>query len=449
MALAAQTATHPNWGRWPQVANDFTAMMESPNFMPYDARGAAPAPDMHRQMQPQYVVGAPYTAGPMNTIAAPQYQQPAFAYVPYQSPPPTTPVGSPFRAEYQDRSMHGEPPMMAFKRDLLASPASTRRGSAVSIRSTGTNPGANAKNITYNETIDPADRVNFETDVDELMKAIQTQAEKEAVTQGPTPVSTPRMDDACSPVSPHDMGSAAAADEKPKKKWVCDGPNCNKSFIQKTHLDIHRRTHTGAKPYVCTREGCGLTFSQRGNLKTHMRRHTGEKPFPCRICGKLFAQRGNVRSHEETHKGEKPYVCILDGCNKSFSQLGNMKTHQNNFHKETLKGLTGLFINFARTGEIPEDQRELFEYFKEHYKNSNKGVKGRGKARTVAARKPKSQKAAAAQAHIAHIPQQPLPAHPGYDMSHAGYVMFEPQHNGAMLYDDDQSRHLGFTDRLY
>ncbi|CEJ80946.1 hypothetical protein VHEMI01102 [[Torrubiella] hemipterigena] len=448
MALTAQPATHANWGRWPQpVPGDFTSMMESPNFMPYDTR-AAPAPEMQRPMQPQYVVGAPYTGAPINTIAAPQFQQPAFSYVPYQSPPPTTPVGSPFRPEYQERPMMPEGPILPFKRDLLQSPASTRRGSLASVRSTCSNPSVNAKNITYNESINPADRVNFETDVDELMKAIQTSSEKENATQGPTPAATPNGEGAMSPASMHDACPSTPTDNKPKKKWVCDGPNCNKSFIQKTHLDIHRRTHTGAKPYVCSKEGCGLTFSQRGNLKTHMRRHTGEKPFPCRICGKLFAQRGNVRSHEETHNGDKPFVCILDGCNKTFSQLGNMKTHQNNFHKDTLKSLTVLFVEFARSGEIPEDQRELFDYFKQHYKNSNKGVKGRGKARTVAARKPRSQKAQAAAAAVAQIPQQPLPAHPGYDMSHAGYVMFEPQHNGAMLYDD-QARHMSFTDRLY
>jgi hypothetical protein len=37
---------------------------------------------------------------------------------------------------------------------------------------------------------------------------------------------------------------------------------------------------------------------------------------------------------------------------------------------------------------VPEDYRELFDYFQKHYKNSNKGVKGRGKTRAVTARGP-------------------------------------------------------------
>lgn len=38
--------------------------------------------------------------------------------------------------------------------------------------------------------------------------------------------------------------------QKPKKKYSCNMPNCNKTFYQKTHLEIHIRAHTGAKPFV-------------------------------------------------------------------------------------------------------------------------------------------------------------------------------------------------------
>ena len=44
---------------------------------------------------------------------------------------------------------------------------------------------------------------------------------------------------------------------------------------------------------------------------------------------------------------------------------------------------------------MPTEYGRLFEYFKIHYKNSNKGVKGRGKARKVIGREDRSKPAPA------------------------------------------------------
>ena len=60
------------------------------------------------------------------------------------------------------------------------------------------------------------------------------------------------------------------------------------------------------------------------------------------------------------------------------------QTHQNKAHKNTLRRLTILFSEVARKGGVPEEHQELFDYFRLHFKNSNKGIRGRGKARTVA-----------------------------------------------------------------
>ncbi|EXU99393.1 zinc-finger double domain protein [Metarhizium robertsii] len=479
MALTASPAAPHNWGRWPQqLPHDF-AMMEAPPFMPYDSRGN-PA-QMQRPIPPQYVVSPAYSSAPMTSMTTPHYQaqNPFATYAPYQSPPPSTPVGSPFKPEFQDRS---HPMSIATDSEAMRAVSSRRRSRQISdarlqsparsdsdvsvARSVASNPTANSKTITYNETINPADRINFETDVDELMKAIQAKEDDRNDTPGQilTPAHTPKAEIVMDVHSPANSCHATHAstpvpEAKPKKKWVCDGPSCNKRFVQKTHLDIHRRTHTGLKPYVCTKDNCGLTFSQRGNLKanfekTHMRRHTGEKPYSCSICGKTFAQRGNVRSHEETHKGLKPFICRLDDCNKSFSQLGNMKTHQNNFHKETLKNLTSMFVKFVQLGEVPEEHQDLFDYFKEHYKNSNKGIKGRGKARTVAVRKPKgnSQQTATAAPMMANqFPQSHMAnSAPAYVPRNFGMFETEADHaTSGMLYEDEHARQMAFANRLY
>lgn len=123
-----------------------------------------------------------------------------------------------------------------------------------------------------------------------------------------------------------------------------------------------------------------------------------------------------------------------------------------------------MFVKFAQMGEVPEEHQELFEYFRVHYKNSNKGIKGRGKARTVAP-KAKTEMAVTAPMAFAHLPMASQPqaymAGPPPAMAsmprHApagGYSMFEAhhqEHGGAasMLYDDEQSRQMAFSDRLY
>ncbi|CAI6333451.1 unnamed protein product [Periconia digitata] len=210
--------------------------------------------------------------------------------------------------------------------------------------------------------------VHFSTDVDTLMKTIQSKQKPEEVVQrAPSPKKE----------------SEPKASQKPRKRYHCTKPDCSKSFLQKTHLDIHIRAHTGAKPFTCKEPSCGQRFSQLGNLKTHERRHTGERPYSCELCGKTFAQRGNVRAHKIVHQQIKPFTCKLDECGKQFTQLGNLKSHQNKFHAPTIRYLTQKFAYSNPADHVNEHDRELWEYFASLYKNSNKGIKGRGKDRRI------------------------------------------------------------------
>ncbi|ORY17696.1 hypothetical protein BCR34DRAFT_583545 [Clohesyomyces aquaticus] len=222
-----------------------------------------------------------------------------------------------------------------------------------------------AFNENASEPAESGSNVNFATDVDTLMRAIQAK-------QKPSPPSRPAKED-------------DGKNGKSKKRYQCSMPNCHKSFYQKTHLEIHTRAHTGIKPFLCKEPSCGQRFSQLGNLKTHERRHTGERPYNCDICGKTFAQRGNVRAHKIVHQQIKPFTCKLDDCGKQFTQLGNLKSHQNKFHAATLRYLTTKFASIREGDQVTAQDKELWEYFAGLYKNSNKGIKGRGKDRRISA----------------------------------------------------------------
>ena len=60
-----------------------------------------------------------------------------------------------------------------------------------------------------------------------------------------------------------------------------------------------------------------------------------------------------------------------------------MQSHQNKFHAATLRNLTLKFSVMREGDTVSAIDKDLWEYFAALYKNSNKGIKGRGKDRRI------------------------------------------------------------------
>ncbi|KAI2623362.1 hypothetical protein GGR54DRAFT_50763 [Hypoxylon sp. NC1633] len=403
-------------------------MVDTSSFLPYSADQTSNAPVQRPAMPGQFmpVVENAYSITPLASPQTPQY--PSNNHYLFGSYTPPSPPTAPSFKHYSEqcpppRPMATDPEVLhvGYRREICQTDTAEQdrtphlkyEPKAITQRLSTPVPSAASKTITRNAAENEANEVVFNTDVDSLMKAIQVKGEPvtgvdfgETAYPSPPQVDEEKFDLRRKSCSPEDIGFENGREKKERqKRYVCDIKGCGKRCSQKTQLETHKRAHTGEKPFVCSVPGCGQGFTQRGNMKTHQRCHTGEKPYRCDICGKAFAQLGNVKPHKLIHSKTKPFRCILDGCqkiSKTFGQRGNLKHHHNKYHAETIKELTQRFRSLGPGEELPEQDQKLFLHFAELYKNSNKGIKGRGKNRTVA---PKHQISNAPRASPPHAVQ--------------------------------------------
>ena len=73
------------------------------------------------------------------------------------------------------------------------------------------------------------------------------------------------------------------------------------------HLEIHCRSHTGAREFSC--EICGKQLVSRASVKRHHETiHQDNTPFECLECGKKYKTKDGLHKHAQTH-GDRKFKC--------------------------------------------------------------------------------------------------------------------------------------------
>lgn len=70
---------------------------------------------------------------------------------------------------------------------------------------------------------------------------------------------------------------------------------CPLTFLTKSEMQIHSKSHTEAKPHKCPH--CSKTFANASYLSQHLRIHLGIKPYHCSYCENSFRQLSHLQQH--------------------------------------------------------------------------------------------------------------------------------------------------------
>lgn len=115
-----------------------------------------------------------------------------------------------------------------------------------------------------------------------------------------------------------------------ERAWLCDEPDCGKSFQTEHVLRTHKVIHSDERRFKCDVDGCGKMFKRKASLSIHQVVHTRARPYSCTYlaCGTTFNTSSLLRRHlKVVHWGQRPFVCDVAACGKAFPYLCKLNMH--------------------------------------------------------------------------------------------------------------------------
>jgi KRAB domain-containing zinc finger protein len=99
--------------------------------------------------------------------------------------------------------------------------------------------------------------------------------------------------------------------------------------------------HDNNRPHKCAE--CNKTFVQASHLKLHMFQHKNDKPYLCVVCGKSFISKGRLNDHTKIHNGERK-VFECKECTVKYFGLHDLKVDNYVYKKDLIPTFNSSFF---------------------------------------------------------------------------------------------------------
>ena len=110
-------------------------------------------------------------------------------------------------------------------------------------------------------------------------------------------------------------------------RYICT--LCNVKFVTERLLNEHMKKHSNS--IMCSECGKLSTCTAEHN-KHYSFRHSNERPFDCKFCDSRFKSKVDLRRHIYIHNGENSFKCSVDGCAFESRCQSSLTRHQKKIH---------------------------------------------------------------------------------------------------------------------